>query len=79
MVNQICIAGLLQGLAEGINFARLAGLDVDQLVDVIGKGAAIKVLKREFCSSPQMVSRFVEEARAVNRIEQRGKRKEESA
>jgi 3-hydroxyisobutyrate dehydrogenase-like beta-hydroxyacid dehydrogenase len=40
MVNQICIAGLLQGLAEGINFARLAGLDVDQLVDVIGKGAA---------------------------------------
>jgi 3-hydroxyisobutyrate dehydrogenase-like beta-hydroxyacid dehydrogenase len=40
MVNQICIAGLLQGLAEGINFARLAGLDVDQVVDVIGKGAA---------------------------------------
>ena len=40
MVNQICIAGLLQGLAEGINFARLAGLDVDQLVDVIGNGAA---------------------------------------
>ena len=40
MVNQICIAGLLQGLAEGVNFARLAGLDVDQLVDVIGKGAA---------------------------------------
>ena len=40
MVNQICIAGLLQGLAEGINFAKLAGLDVDQVVDVIGKGAA---------------------------------------
>ena len=40
MVNQICITGLLQGLAEGINFARLAGLDVDQLVDVIGNGAA---------------------------------------
>jgi len=40
MVNQVCIAGLLQGLAEGINFARLAGLDVDQVVDVIGKGAA---------------------------------------
>jgi 3-hydroxyisobutyrate dehydrogenase-like beta-hydroxyacid dehydrogenase len=40
MVNQICIAGLLQGLAEGVNFARLAGLDVDQVVDVIGKGAA---------------------------------------
>jgi 3-hydroxyisobutyrate dehydrogenase-like beta-hydroxyacid dehydrogenase len=40
MVNQICIAGLLQGLAEGVNFARHAGLDVDQVVDVIGKGAA---------------------------------------
>ena len=40
MVNQICIAGLVQGLAEGVNFARLAGLDVDQVVDVIGKGGA---------------------------------------
>ena len=40
MVNQICIAGLLQGLAEAVNFAQLAGLDVDQVVDVIGKGAA---------------------------------------
>ncbi len=40
MVNQICIAGVLQGLAEGVNFARQAGLDVDQVVDVIGKGAA---------------------------------------
>jgi len=40
MVNQICIAGLVQGLAEGVNFAKLAGLDVDQVVDVIGKGAA---------------------------------------
>lgn len=40
MVNQICIAGLIQGLAEGINFAKVAGLDVDQVVDVIGKGAA---------------------------------------
>ena len=39
MVNQICIAGLLQGLAEGVNFAKLAGLDVDQVVDVICKGA----------------------------------------
>jgi 3-hydroxyisobutyrate dehydrogenase-like beta-hydroxyacid dehydrogenase len=40
MVNQICIAGLLQGLAEGINFAMIAGLDVDQVVEVIGQGAA---------------------------------------
>jgi 3-hydroxyisobutyrate dehydrogenase-like beta-hydroxyacid dehydrogenase len=40
MVNQICIAGVVQGLAEGINFARRAGLDVDQVAAVIGKGAA---------------------------------------
>jgi 3-hydroxyisobutyrate dehydrogenase-like beta-hydroxyacid dehydrogenase len=40
MVNQICIAGLVQGLAEGIAFAQNAGLDVDAVIDVIGKGAA---------------------------------------
>jgi len=40
MVNQICIAGLLQGLAEGINFGLKAGLDMKQVLDVIGKGAA---------------------------------------
>jgi 3-hydroxyisobutyrate dehydrogenase-like beta-hydroxyacid dehydrogenase len=40
MVNQICIAGTVQGLAEAVNFAQLAGLDVHQVVDVIGKGAA---------------------------------------
>ena len=40
MVNQICIAGLLQGLSEGINFAGRAGLDVDNVLDVISKGAA---------------------------------------
>lgn len=40
MVNQICIAGLLQGLAEGLNFGRKAGLDMDTVVDVISKGAA---------------------------------------
>jgi len=40
MVNQICIAGLLQGLAEGLNFATLAGLDAKKVVDVISKGAA---------------------------------------
>ncbi len=40
MVNQICIAGLLQGLSEGIAFAQCAGLDVDEVVEVIGKGAA---------------------------------------
>ena len=40
MVNQICIAGLVQGLAEGINFAQKAGLDVEAVVDVISKGAA---------------------------------------
>jgi 3-hydroxyisobutyrate dehydrogenase len=40
MVNQICIAGLVQGLAEGMNFALKAGLDTDKVVDVISKGAA---------------------------------------
>lgn len=40
MVNQICIAGLLQALSEGINFAQRAGLDVDTVLEVISKGAA---------------------------------------
>jgi 3-hydroxyisobutyrate dehydrogenase len=40
MMNQICIAGLVQALAEGINFAAKAGLDVERALDVIGKGAA---------------------------------------
>jgi len=40
MVNQICIAGLLQGLAEGLMFAETAGLDRKQVIDVIAKGAA---------------------------------------
>ena len=40
MVNQICIAGILQGLAEGVHFAQSAGLDVAQVVDVISQGAA---------------------------------------
>ncbi|HSH43551.1 MAG TPA: NAD(P)-dependent oxidoreductase [Arenicellales bacterium] len=40
MVNQICIAGLVQGLAEGLHFAEQAGLDRQRVVDVIAKGAA---------------------------------------
>ncbi|MCO6052154.1 NAD(P)-dependent oxidoreductase [Mesorhizobium sp. RP14(2022)] len=40
MVNQICIAGLVQGLSEGVHFAKSAGLDVEQVIDVIAKGAA---------------------------------------
>jgi len=40
MVNQICIAGLLQGLAEGMNFGLRAGLDMEKVIGVIGKGAA---------------------------------------
>ncbi len=39
-VNQVCIAGLVQGLAEGLNFARRVGLDAERVVDVISKGAA---------------------------------------
>jgi 3-hydroxyisobutyrate dehydrogenase len=40
MVNQICIAGLVQGLSEAIAFGQKAGLDLDQVLEVIGKGAA---------------------------------------
>jgi 3-hydroxyisobutyrate dehydrogenase len=40
MVNQICIAGLLQALAEGVHFAKRAGLNVDQVIATISKGAA---------------------------------------
>jgi 3-hydroxyisobutyrate dehydrogenase len=40
MVNQICIAGLVQALSEGIAFGQQAGLDMKQVLDVIGKGAA---------------------------------------
>jgi 3-hydroxyisobutyrate dehydrogenase/2-hydroxy-3-oxopropionate reductase len=40
MVNQICIAGLVQGLSEAVAFGQAAGLDMHQVLDVIGKGAA---------------------------------------
>jgi 3-hydroxyisobutyrate dehydrogenase len=40
MVNQICIAGLVEGLSEGIHFAKKAGLDVNLVVETISKGAA---------------------------------------
>ncbi len=40
MINQICIAGLVQGLAEGIHFGKKAGLDIGKVVEVISKGAA---------------------------------------
>ena len=40
MVNQICIAGLVQALSEGLNFAQKAGLDGEKVLDVISKGAA---------------------------------------
>jgi 3-hydroxyisobutyrate dehydrogenase len=40
MANQICIAGVLQGLAEGMQFARRAGLDVASVIEVISRGAA---------------------------------------
>lgn len=54
MVNQICIAGIVQGLSEGINFAQRAGLDVERLVGVISQGAA---------GSWQMVNRSATMAR----------------
>ncbi|MBB6485145.1 NAD(P)-dependent oxidoreductase [Rhizobium lusitanum] len=40
MINQICIAGIVQGLAEGIHFGKQAGLDIEKVVEVISKGAA---------------------------------------
>lgn len=40
MINQICIAGLVQGLSEGIAFGQRAGLDIEKVIDVISKGAA---------------------------------------
>ena len=40
MVNQICIAGVVQGLAEALNFALRAGLDAEAVIETISKGAA---------------------------------------
>jgi 3-hydroxyisobutyrate dehydrogenase len=40
MVNQICIAGLVEGLSEGLHFAQRAGLDIEKLIATISKGAA---------------------------------------
>ena len=40
MVNQICIAGLVEGLSEGIHFAKKSGLDVQAVIETISKGAA---------------------------------------
>ncbi|MGF0538478.1 NAD(P)-dependent oxidoreductase [Agrobacterium sp. ES01] len=40
MINQICIAGVVQGLAEGIHFGKKAGLDIEKVIEVISKGAA---------------------------------------
>ncbi len=40
MINQICIAGIVQGLSEGIHFGQKAGLDIEAVLDVISKGAA---------------------------------------
>ena len=40
MVNQICIGGLIQGLAEALHFAKRAGLDIPKVIDTISQGAA---------------------------------------
>lgn len=40
MINQICIAGLVQGLSEGIHFGKKAGLDIEKVIEVLSKGAA---------------------------------------
>ena len=58
MVNQICIAGLVQGLAEGIHFAQKSGLDVAAVIDTISKGAA---------QSWQMENRWKKRSHAAQR------------
>jgi len=40
MINQIVVAGVVQGLAEGLNFGQRAGLDIEKVISVISKGAA---------------------------------------
>jgi 3-hydroxyisobutyrate dehydrogenase-like beta-hydroxyacid dehydrogenase len=57
MVNQICIAGLLQALSEAINFGAKSGLDVERVLDVIGKGAA-QSWQRENRGKTMVADRF---------------------
>jgi len=57
MVNQICIAGVVQGLAEALNFAQRAGIDAKKAVDVISKGAA-QSWQMENRSSTMLEGRF---------------------
>jgi 3-hydroxyisobutyrate dehydrogenase-like beta-hydroxyacid dehydrogenase len=64
MVNQICIAGILQGLAEGLHFAEQAGLDLEAVVAVISKGAAQSWQMEN--RSPTMARREFEFGFAVN-------------
>ena len=64
MVNQICIAGLVQALAEGIDFATRSGLDAERVIDVISKGAA---------QSWQMENRAQDDDRRQVRLRLRGR------
>jgi 3-hydroxyisobutyrate dehydrogenase-like beta-hydroxyacid dehydrogenase len=64
MVNQICIAGILQGLAEGLHFAEQAGLPIESVVDVISKGAAQSWQMEN--RSPSMARRQFDFGFAVN-------------
>ena len=57
MVNQICIAGLVEGLAEALHFARRAGLDAAVVVDVIARGAA-QSWQMEHRSGPMLEGRY---------------------
>jgi len=57
MVNQICIAGVVQGLAEALNFAQRAGIDGNKAVDVISKGAA-QSWQMENRSSTMLAGKF---------------------
>ena len=83
MFNQICIAGLVQALAEGINFADKAGLDVERGLEVISKGAAqrhdqridtlrdrVKRQSRPLGEEPSLVVVHRHERRRVDHLDQ---------
>src|SRR5690606_39972398 len=59
MVNQICIAGLVQALSEGLNFAQRAGLDGEKVLDVISKGARSEEHTSELQSRENIVCRLL--------------------
>jgi 3-hydroxyisobutyrate dehydrogenase len=58
MVNQICIAGLVQGLSEGLHFAQKAGLDGEAVLEVISKGGAAGSWQMENRGKTMLADKF---------------------